>query len=375
MLSLKKSVLTFSARQLYKTRTFLTDSYKCNEVWQERLNCSMLKKVDSEVLYHKLSTMLDNEAKQINAVDLDIFANSLTDKMYIEELDDLTHKFRLSAQAGTLLPSTHHAVIRFFLESENTNDLIRILRDRLNYGIFPDYYLSNLLMDTFIKENNFRNAAVIISNQMLQEELDNDITKAMGLYSCLKYISNPSEWNEVKVEEEEQSIPNNDDEEEIKRVRVDFIRNPYFDDHFDLADGNHLVGKTMLAISKTDNTVLGNSFKTLGLVYYNKWNELDNHLKKLEGSVYSGTLELTDAVIDKQSPENSEKLKNALSKLKINNKNLEEETNNFVIDVISKNEEKEIQLQKKVCKHFLFFILLIFHYNIFIIDLQRVGNV
>lgn len=352
MLALKKSILTLSSHKLYRTRSFLTDSYKCIEVWQERLNCPLLKKVDSEALYHKLSTMLENESKQINAVDLDIFANSLTDKIYIEELEHLIHKFRLSAQAGTLLPSTHHAVIRFFLESENTNSLIKILRDRLNYGIFPDYYLSNLLMDTFIKKNNFRDAAVVISNQMLQEELDNDITKAMGLYSCLNYITNPTEWIEVKVKEEEQSITNNDDddddEEEIKRVRVNFIRNPYFDDHFDITDGDNLVGKTMLAISKTNNTILGNSFKTLGLVYYNKWNELDNHLNNIEGSVYSGTLELTDSVIHKKAPENIEKLKNALSKLKIDNKNLAEETKNFVIDVVNKNEKKEIQLQKQV---------------------------
>lgn len=349
MFILKKSMLTLAVRRLRRTRSFLTDAYKCNEVWQERLNCSVLKKVDSEILYHKLSTMLENESKQINAVDLDIFANSLNDKTYLDELDHLTHKFRLSAQAGTLLPSTHHAFIRLFLESENTDNLIRILKDRLNYGIFPDYYLSNLLMDTFIKENNFRNAAVVASNQMLQEELDNDITKAMSLYSCLKYITNPVDWNKEKIEETEQTTGDDDDEEEIKKIRVDFIRNPYFDDHFDLTDGDHLVGKTMLAISKSDNSVLGNSFKTLGLVYYNKWNELDSHLDKFNGSVYSETVELANSVLNKQAPENAEKLKNDISKLKIENNSLTDETKNLVNETVKLNEEKEIQLQKKVC--------------------------
>jgi small subunit ribosomal protein S27 len=287
--------------------------------------------------------MLDNDKKQINAIDLDIFANSLTDKTYLEELEDLIYKFRLSAQAGTLLPSTHHAVIRLFLITNNTEDLIRILKDRLNYGIFPDYYLCNLMMDKFIKENNFRNAAVIASNQMLQEELDNDITKTMGLYSCLKYIINPCDWEDLKVNTEEK-----DNDKEETRVRVHFLRNPYFDNHFDLTDGDHLVGKTMLKISKTDNTVKGNSFKTIGLAYYNLWNELADHLEKLKGPVYSETVELVISAIDKRAPENSENLKDTISKLKIENKSLTEETENAVVEAVNKNEEKEIQLQKKV---------------------------
>ena len=49
-----------------------------------------------------------------------------------------------------------HAVIRTFLEHKRTDTLLRMVDDRLNYGLFPDYYLSNLLMDSFLKEENFR---------------------------------------------------------------------------------------------------------------------------------------------------------------------------------------------------------------------------
>lgn len=349
MFALKKtSLLTLAGRRLRETRLFLTDAYKCDDAWQERLACPLLKKVDHEVLYHKLSSVLDNDKKQMSAVDLDVFANSLTDNVYLEELDDLTHRFRLSAQTGTLLPSTHHAVVRLYLATDNTDDLIRILRDRLNYGIFPDYYLCNFLMDTFIKNNDYRNAAVIASNQMLQDELDNDITRTLGLYSCLKYITNPTEWEEKQLPESEEKIE--EDEEEDTRVRVDFLRNPYFDDHFDLTDGDHLVGKTMLAIGKTDNTTLGNSFKALGLAYYNRWNELSSYLEKLNGAVYTETVDFAVASIEKRSPENAENLKDAFAKLKVDNKSLTEETNNAVNEAVNRNEEKEIQLQNKVAK-------------------------
>lgn len=349
MFTLKKSLFLSAVHRLRATRSFLTDAYKCNEVWRKRLDCSVLQKVNPEELYYKLSSMLDNDSKQISSVDLDIFANSLTDKSYTDELEDLTHRFRLSAQAGTLLPSTHHAVIRLFLESGEVSNLIKILKARLDYGIFPDYYLCNLLMDTFLKENNFKYAAVIASNQMLQEEFDNDITKSMGLYSCLKYITNPTDWEETSTVNEEQKKEDvDDDDDEIKRVRVDFIRNPYFDDHFDLTDGDHLVGKTMLAIIKNDNTILGDSFKAIGLAYYNQWNKLENYLEKFDGTVHTEAVDLSVASIDKRAPENADKLKNLLSKLKIDNKSLIEETTNAVKEAVHKNEKNELQLQQKV---------------------------
>ena len=38
---------------------------------------------------------------------------------------------------------------------------MRMIDDRLGYGLFLDYYLSNLLMDVFIKEQNYRGLPII----------------------------------------------------------------------------------------------------------------------------------------------------------------------------------------------------------------------
>lgn len=91
------------------------------------------------------------------------FSNLVVDKLHLDELIDITHKFRRCPNTVHALPSTGHAVIRTFLDFKETDTLMKLLDDRLNYGLFLDYYLSNLLMDTFIKERNYRGKQLIDS--------------------------------------------------------------------------------------------------------------------------------------------------------------------------------------------------------------------
>jgi small subunit ribosomal protein S27 len=70
-------------------------------------------------------------------------------------LEDLVHRLRLSENASKMLPATPHSLIRTFLATEHTDALLRVLNDRLNYGVFPDHYTANLLMDTFLKKKLF----------------------------------------------------------------------------------------------------------------------------------------------------------------------------------------------------------------------------
>jgi Mitochondrial 28S ribosomal protein S27. len=74
---------------------------------------------------------------------------------YIEELEDLLYKLRLCPNTTDTLPSTHHSVIRSYIAFGKHNELLRVLDDRLNFGIFPDDYCTALLMDTFLKEKNY----------------------------------------------------------------------------------------------------------------------------------------------------------------------------------------------------------------------------
>lgn len=65
------------------------------------------------------------------------------------------------------------------------------------------------------------------------------------------------------------------------KIRVKFLRNPYFDDHFDLTDPNHIVGKTLAWASPLVGGLVGRNCEVLGWALYNKWQELEAALDRL----------------------------------------------------------------------------------------------
>ncbi|KAL1459227.1 hypothetical protein WDU94_011233 [Cyamophila willieti] len=224
-----------------------------------------------------------NRHKKLHAIDIDLYVNSITDDVYTEELEDILYKFRLTPTTIDMMDSTQHAVIRLYLKLNKIQELLTILDDRLNYGIFPDEYCNNLLMNYFIKANNYRDAAKIAAIQMLQEDFSNEITKHFALYSCLKYLESPVQWNVEEAKEETEEEEEDDDEEEIVKVRVKFLRNPYFDGHFNLNTPNDLIGKTLITIGRTNpNDVLSQSYYLVGLGLAKNTHEAKQFLENVQ---------------------------------------------------------------------------------------------
>lgn len=331
-------------------RLFLTEAYQCKEAWNRRLDSPILRNVKPVDMYFELESKFNNTGK-VSAIDIDIFANTVREEFQIDELLDLIHKLRLSVETTNTLTSTHHAVVRFLLEHNRTSDLFEVLNDRLNYGIFPDYFCYNILMDTFIKEKNFALAAKVAALLMLQEDIGHPISNALSLYSCHRYLENPDDWKIPEVETD-------DSTEEIK-VRVRYLRNAYFDDHFDLIDPLHIVGKTLAFQGKNIDNSLGRTCQLRGLILYKKYNTarelIDTWLVKVnEEIIHEEVLDLikTD---NKHIPEDqmSEDLKNLqiqldnLTSSNLHKENLLERIENEVKLAVEQHEETDIFLQQK----------------------------
>ncbi|XP_031838398.2 uncharacterized protein LOC116429516 [Nomia melanderi] len=319
-------------------RTFLSEAYRCTEAWQSRLNSPVLQNIDPENLFIQINNKHTLKG-EISAIDVDIFANILRDKSYIEELLSSVYKLRLTAETSNTLESTHHAVIRYLWDHDCTDELMNVLYDRLNYGIFPDYVCYNALMDSYIKRKDYGSAAKIAVLPMLQEDFDNPITNALCIYSCHKYLENPEVW--VKPQEPV------DDGEEIK-IRVKYLINDYFDDHFDLTDPRDLVGKTLAFYGKIMNNTLGRTCQLRGLILYKKYEEVSNLIEQWSKDVQDDLVykEVFDLIKKDNQSIPEEEIGNIMSELdKLKSKNLCE---NSLIEAIESEVRSAIDKQADI---------------------------
>ncbi|GBP59528.1 28S ribosomal protein S27, mitochondrial [Eumeta japonica] len=264
---------------------------------------------------------------------------------------DLLHKLRMSADTCNTLDSTHHATIRNFLEFGNINELLVILKDPLNYGIFLDTFTSNLLLDKLLTDQEFEKAALVASLVMLQEDYSNDITCTLSQYACYKYILGYECPTEKSVEE-------NVKVEEVK-VRVKYLRNPYFDDHFDIRDPYLLAGKSLAWISERENDNVNLQLQLIGWLAYQKYDKLLSLSKKISEStsslLYPEVLQLMQKEISKQeiSKDNKNILENSFSVLDKVNKSdvtLEEPIKIHIENAINKVQKNDITAQSKLFK-------------------------
>lgn len=338
------------SRNATQKRLFLSDAYRCEETWDRRLESPLLQDIDPSTMFVELEQRYGSVGK-VSAVDVDIFINSITDDSYPDQILKMLHNLRMSTEATNILDSTHHAAIRYFLRHNYIEELHEMLNDRLNYGIFPDYFDYNVLMDHFIKKKNYASAAKIASLVMLQEELANPITNALCLYTCHKYLENPDDWKKPEV-------PVDTSKEEVK-IRVRYIRNPFFDDHFDLTDPRDLVGKTLNFQGKHKADTLGRTCQLRGLILFKKYDDALNLIKNWletvqDKIVYEEVFELISKDNSELQEPDIEKFKLVEAQLSVLKKkqNLKESLigaiENLVKTAVKEKAEQDISKQNQV---------------------------
>jgi len=331
-------------------RLFLSEAYRCDEAWNRRLESPLLQKINPMTLYVQLEQKYGSVGK-VSAVDIDIFVNTVTDSLHVDEVIKILHNLRRSVETTNILDSTHHAAIRYFLQHNYIQELLEILDDRLNYGIFPDYFDYNMLMDHFIKKKDYASAAKVASLVMLQEDADHPITNALCLYACHKYLENPDDWKKPEV-------PVNTSTEEVK-VRVPYLKNSYFDDHFDLTDPRDLVGKTLNFQGKHRADAIGRTCQLRGLILYKKYDDVLNLIKKWletmqDKIVYKEVFELISKDNSGLEDQDAEKFKLVDAQLSVlkEKQNLEESLGeaieNLIKTAVNKEAEKDISKQCQV---------------------------
>uniref|UniRef100_A0A2M4AN83 Putative mitochondrial 28s ribosomal protein s27 n=1 Tax=Anopheles triannulatus TaxID=58253 RepID=A0A2M4AN83_9DIPT len=344
-------------------RTFLSEAYQCRDAWNARLTTPILAKVNLDTLYYDLEQRFQQRNK-ISALDIDIYANKLIDEQHIDEVADLLYKFRLTEETSNTLDSTHHALVRNYLDHQCYGQLIDVLNNRIGYGIFLDDYAATLTLDQLIKAKEFRYAARIATLLALQEDFFNPITRALSLYSCYRFVKTPdaehfddlAPTEQVAVEAEGQKKKKKD---EIK-VRVKFLRNEYFDDHFDLKDSQLLLGKTFIELGRSyggSSNAIGASCELLGLALYRKYEQGLDFVAKLAGKeLVEEVLQMVRSVLEKEKAKEDDKYGafceaveqlSAAGGCKLKKESFEKLILELVNKSVADNEAAQIETQKK----------------------------
>lgn len=347
-------------------RTFLTKDYKCTEAWSGIQSSPMINKVNLNDFYNRLDQNYSSKGV-ISAIDVDIFAHALNDQSHLEELKELLHKLRLSADTGNTLESTHQATIRNFINFGYLQELVEILKDPLNFGVFLDEYTANILLDELLKSQNYELAADVASLVMLQEDFSNELTCTLCKFSAYKYIKNYTPPEPAPLEDPKKKV------EEIK-IRIKFLRNPYYDDHFDIKDTITRSGKTLAWISEQQTDNLNNNLQIIGWLIYKKYDKLISLCKQLTKSsefrLYNEVKDLInrEKSLESDSRETLEKCSTILENYQnAANEDLEESIKTAIENAINKVHKRDVETQQKVSfvLLILFILILILTYNLF----------
>lgn len=328
-------------------QTFLTNEYQCNSAWNNQISSTVLSKVNLHDFFNTVDQTYATKGV-ISAIDVDVFANSVKEPVYLDELKELLHKLRLSAETGNTLDSTLHATVRNYIEFGNIEELIQILKDPLNYGVFLDEYTANILLNKLLVSQNYEQAADVASVVMLQEDFSNDITCTLCQYACYKYISGYTVPELAPTEEKPKKV------EELK-IRVKFLRNPYYDDHFDIKDTLTASGKTLAWISEKTSNNLNNNLQIIGLFVFKKYDKLlalCEAVSKIPSSkIYTEVIDLLKKksdTVDAEAKAVVDQCVSVISSISTAEVSLEESLKNAIENAINKTQNKDITSQEQV---------------------------
>lgn len=343
----------FRGYSLLSTRNYLSESYKLNGEWSKRLDTDILRPIKIESFYVDLE-MKFNQQKKITAVDVDILTNKIDDFQHQDEIVDILSKLRRTEEASKIFDSTQHAVVRNFVDGDNLEFLVSVvLNNRETYGIFLDSYTAPMVLDRLIKEKNYKLGARAATIFALQEDFSSKIATNMSLYTCYKFLENLDVFDDLKPPPPEPIVEGQKKKkkEEIK-IRVRFLKNESFDDHFDLKNTNHLMGKTFLYLAdELSDETLANSFKLLGYAMYEKFDQGNKFLEKSRTSQFYKEIveKVKQFAVNIEENEAAKEFFNSIDKLSsLKSENVEPIIEKLVQDSVKEYESQEIENQKKL---------------------------
>ncbi|XP_067633660.1 uncharacterized protein [Eurosta solidaginis] len=196
-------------------------------------------------------------------------------------------KLRSLPEKASAFESTNFAIFKNFFDNENIDEIVSVIKNRLETGFFVDNFIACFLLDYFLQEAKVLHATELGVEIYKQETLENTLVTTLILKSFFEYLKKNIEVISAPAKKEEKRTEKSD---EIK-VRVKFIRN------VEPTTLNKEIGKAMVRIAELHKNDVTTNFKLLGSLLNEKYDLAITMLNDKNIKFFKDTLEYSQALI------------------------------------------------------------------------------